>query len=550
MLRFQLPASRRFGALRPPYDQLVPLATVALVYYAVARLSLELSLVGRSVTPLWAPTGVALVAVLLVGYRVWPALGVAAFFVNLPISPSPWVALGIAVGNTVAPVVAGRLLRSLDFDTDLGRPRDALALVVAGTASTTLSASGGTTCLVLSGAVPFAHFGSTWLVWWTGDAMGMLLVAPFFWSLRARRQPWSWWRTAEAMGLGLLLVGTVLLAASRSDPGLFIVFPPLVWIAWRFHQRGAAPAGLLTSVLMTVAVVHHQGQFTHTGLAASMIKLQCFNATVALVGLFAAAAISDRARVLGRLRQIVQVAQEAVIRPPAPFVGPLALAARYESATDEAKIGGDLYEVADTIHGVRLLIGDVRGKGLPAVQAASAALRAFRRSVYSAPDLAQLVLDVVGQTERMLDDDEFITALFVEMGTSGELRLANLGHPAPLHVRGRVVRPLEPSRRATPLGVGPSAVVVDRFDFEPGDRLLLYTDGLIEGRDRAGEPFGLVEASVETLATDDIEDALDALMARFHLHVEGKVADDIAVLLAAWAPLRLPSPAIAGPLAQ
>lgn len=543
--------ARRLPPRRELVARLLPFVVLALAYYVVARASLEWSLVGRSVTPLWGPTGIALFGLLLGGSRLWPAITVAAFFVNLTISPSAAAALGIAVGNTVAPLVAVWLLRSVRFDTHLARPRDAMALVVAGTTSTTLSASVGTTCLVLSGAVPSMHFGSTWLVWWTGDAMGMLLVAPFLWSLRPGLVKWTWTRLVEALAFAALLVGAVVIATNRSDPGLFIVLPPLIWIAWRFHQQGAAPAGLLTSILLTEALVHRQGTFAHLSLSSSMITLQSFNATVALVGLFAAAAVSERARVLGRLRQIVQVAQEAVIRPPAPFVGPLALAARYESASDEAQIGGDLYEVADTTYGVRLVIGDVRGKGLPAVQAASAALRAFRRSAYSAPDLAELVAEVVEQTDRVLEaDDEFITALFAEITSSGELRLANLGHPAPLHLRGRSIDALEPSRRATPLGIGRRGYPdVDRFDFEPGDRLLLFTDGLAEGRDRSGGFFPLADAVEQIAQEDDLEVALDALMERFLVHVEGKVTDDIAVLLAAWVPLRVPvpEPVVLGP---
>jgi integral membrane sensor domain MASE1 len=545
MVPIQQAVARRFPRHGALVERLLPLAALAALYYVVGRLSLDVSLVGRSVTPLWGPTGIALVGILLAGFRVGPAITFAAFFVNLPISPSPAVALGIAVGNTVAPLAAAWLLRTVRFDRHLARPRDALALVVAGTGSTTLSASAGTACLVLSGAVSSAHFGSTWLVWWTGDAMGMLLVAPFLWSLRPGLVKWTWLRLVEVVGFTAILVATVVIATDHSAPGLFIVLPPLMWIAWRFHQQGAAPAGLLTSILMTVAVVHGDGRFAGRSLASNMITLQSFNATVALIGLFAAAAISDRARVLGRLRQIVEVAQEAVIRPPAPFVGPLALAARYESASDEAQIGGDLYEVADTTYGVRLVIGDVRGKGLPAVQAASAALRAFRRSAYSSPELTDLVDDVVAQTDRVLEaEDEFITALFAEISTSGELRLANLGHPAPLQLRGHAAEALEPSRRATPLGLGKGRrLTVDRFAFEPGDRLLLFTDGLAEGRNRSGAFFPLADVSSELLAgQDDLEAALDALMARFLSHVEGKVTDDIAVLLAAWVPLRVPAP--------
>jgi integral membrane sensor domain MASE1 len=523
---------------------LLQLGVVGLAYYAAARLSLELSLVGHSVTPLWAPTGIAVVAILAEGYSLWPAIALAAFAVNVPISPSPVTAVGIAVGNTAAPLVAVWLLRRLQFRTDLARPRDPLILLAAGTVATTISACGGTASLVLSGAVAVGHFGSSWLVWWTGDAMGIVLVAPVLWALRGPRPAFGWHRVAEATGLAVLLVGTVLLAASSQGPGLFIVFLPLIWIAWRFQQQGAAPAALLTSTLVTLAAVYRQGHFATASLADRMVTLQCFNATVVLTSLFSAAAIAERNGVVGRLRQIVKVAQEAVIRPPASFAGPVALAARYESATEEAGIGGDLYETADTPFGVRIVIGDVRGKGLAAVQTASSALRAFRRWVYLAPDLADLVAHVVRDTEHGLahDDEEFITVLFVEIATSGQVQIINVGHPAPLHVRGREIRTLEPSQTSPPVGVRSGPLVPDQFELHPLDRLLLFTDGLVEGRDRAGRFFPLREVVADILDTEDLDQALDDLMARYLRHVGGRVTDDIAILLAASPPLRLPNP--------
>jgi integral membrane sensor domain MASE1 len=520
------------------------LGGVFLAYYIAARLSLELSLVGHSVTPLWAPTGVAVAVMLAGGYRLWPVIALAAFAVNVPISPSPVAAAGIAVGNSVGPAVAVWLLRRLQFRAELARPRDALALLVAGTAATTLSASCGTATLVFSGAVVVGHSGASWLVWWTGDAMGIVLVAPVLWSLRHPRPAFSWVRVAEATGPLALLVGAIVLAASSRGPGLFIVLLPLIWIAWRFRQRGAAPAALLTSTLITLAVVYRLGRFATGSLADHMVTLQCFNATVALASLFSAAAIAERDGLVGRLREIVRVTQEAVIRPPAPFVGPVALAARYESATEEAGVGGDLYETADTPYGVRIVIGDVRGNGLAAVQTASSVLRAFRRWVYSAPDLADLVACVVRETEHgvLRDDEEFITALFVEIASSGQLRIVNVGHPAPLHVRGREVRTLEPSHTSPPVGVRMGPLVADQFELQPPDRLLLFTDGLLEGRDRTGRFFPLREVVGEILDTEDLDQALDDLMARYRRHVGGRVTDDIAILLAASQPLRLPIP--------
>src|SRR5229473_3451627 len=163
---------------------LLRLALVALTYWIAARLSLTLALVHGQVTPIWPPTGIALVAILVLGRRVWPAIFAAALAVNLPIGPSPLGAAFIATGNTLAPLVAAELLRLVHFRLELDRLRDAAAIIGLGAlVSMSISASIGTSVLVLSGVVSPTDFWPTWAVWWTGDAMGVLLVAPFLLSL-------------------------------------------------------------------------------------------------------------------------------------------------------------------------------------------------------------------------------------------------------------------------------------------------------------------------------------------------------------------------------
>src|SRR5919201_2083380 len=184
--------------------EIVQLALVALAYAVAARLSLNLALVHGQVTPIWPPTGIALVAFLVIGRRVWPAIGLAAFAVNLPIGPSPLGAALIAVGNTVAPLIAAEVLRRVGFHRELDRLRDALAIIFIGALSgMAISATVGSSVLMLSGAVGPEQFWPTWAVWWTGDAMGVLLVAPFLFSLipRPEIRPLTWPQALELVGL-------------------------------------------------------------------------------------------------------------------------------------------------------------------------------------------------------------------------------------------------------------------------------------------------------------------------------------------------------------
>src|SRR5258707_8108732 len=151
------------GVIAQPFQYLARLVLVAVAYWVAAHLSLNLALVHGQVTPIWPPTGIALVTFLTLGRRMWPAIALAAFAVNLPLGPSPLSAAAIAAGNTLAPLVSSELLRRAGFRRQLDRMRDAIAIVVLGALlGMTISATIGSTVLTLSGAVPMSNFGTTW----------------------------------------------------------------------------------------------------------------------------------------------------------------------------------------------------------------------------------------------------------------------------------------------------------------------------------------------------------------------------------------------------
>jgi signal transduction histidine kinase len=286
---------RRAGKL----NLLLQLTVVALAYWFAAGFSLRLALIHGQVTPIWPPTGIALVAILVLGRRVWPAVFLAALAVNLPIGPSILGAACIAAGNTLAPLVAAALLKRAGFRIELDRLRDAVAIIVLGAlVAMTISATVGTEVLVLSSAVPAGNFLSTWAVWWTGDAMGVLLVAPFLLSLLPNsRSPAPTVRMAAE--LGGLLSGIAILTFVLFQNNLrleYLVFPLLMLAAWRFHLRGAAPAALITSGVAIWSAVQGTGPFANETLVQKMVTLQAFNVCVALTSLVLAAVIQARER--------------------------------------------------------------------------------------------------------------------------------------------------------------------------------------------------------------------------------------------------------------
>jgi integral membrane sensor domain MASE1/anti-sigma regulatory factor (Ser/Thr protein kinase) len=290
-------------------------ALVGGAYYVAAVLGLRLALIERNVTPLWPPTGIAVVAFLIFGWRIWPGVALAALAVNLPISTNGLAAAATAVGNTLAPVVAALLLVRVGFRKEIDRLQDALAIVfLAALLSMMISASIGTGTLVLSGAIPASRFPAAWAVWWTGDAMGVLVVAPFLLGLFQR--PWRGsLRERTELGALLLLVATVSVLVMNTDLQLmFLVIPFLGWTAWRFQQRGAAPAALLAAVIASWAAAHGMGPFQQGTLFEKMITLQSFNATVAFTSLFFAALVTERTRAREDLERAATELEDRVAR--------------------------------------------------------------------------------------------------------------------------------------------------------------------------------------------------------------------------------------------
>ena len=297
-----------------PVRYLVRVAAVAIVYWAVARLSLNLALVHGQVTPIWPPTGIALVTFLLFGRRMWPAIALAAFAVNLPLGPSPIGAALIACGNTLAPLVSTELLKRADFHRELDRMRDAVAIVVLGALlGMTVSATIGSSVLTFSGAVPFSNFASTWAVWWAGDAMGVLLVAPMLLSFvpRPGLRALGWRRSIELTVL-LAGIGVVTYFLFENQFRLeYLVLPLIAVAAWRFRLAGAAPAALIASVIAAFAAHDGVGPFASETLLEKMVTLQAFNVSLSLAS-FLLASFADTRQQKEELARLYHSASLAI----------------------------------------------------------------------------------------------------------------------------------------------------------------------------------------------------------------------------------------------
>jgi integral membrane sensor domain MASE1/anti-sigma regulatory factor (Ser/Thr protein kinase) len=507
------------------------LAIVALTYYLAGELGLRLSLVGNSVTPLWPPTGVAVVALLALGRRSWPAITVAALAVNLPIGPTIPAAVLIAVGNTLAPLVAVALLERVDFRLNLARVRDVAALVFLGAfVAMAVSATIGTFALYGADEVTGHNLAGAWSVWWTGDAMGVLIVAPFLWSFWSTPVRPGRHRMLHVAGCSGALLGACAIAFAASTPILFIVVPVVALLSWRFGQRGAARADLVVSVIATIVAAHEVGPFADLSLLARMVTLQSFNATVVFTSLLLAAAISQRAEFAAAQREAVETLQRSLLPDQLPDVPGLELAARYIPASKHVELGGDWYDVIALEHGrYGLVIGDVAGHGILAAAVMGKLRMTLRASAFDGSSCGA-VLERVNALLRDVQAGATATVWYGRYDPrDGTLEYANAGHVPPLLAGDDGAEPrFLDDVHGPPLGaVAGVCFSHSRHTLEDGTTLLLYTDGLIERRN-ASIDDGLASLSAQMRSTDaDLQTACDEVI---HALVADPAEDDIAVL--------------------
>ncbi|MFT2019571.1 PP2C family protein-serine/threonine phosphatase [Streptomyces sp. 796.1] len=310
-----------------------------------------------------------------------------------------------------------------------------------------------------------------------------------------------------------------------------LIAAPLFSLRWTSVVAATAVA---TAVLLA---------FAHSAADRALSVTEV--ATVATVALFALAinrVVRRNYRQLATVRVVAEAAQRAVLPAPPARTGALRIAARYVAAQTDARIGGDLYAVQESPYGARVLIGDVRGKGLDAVEAVAVVVGAFGEAAEQEPALEGVVdrleraLDREGDRRAGLDQFEgFTTAVIGEIDDagSGRLRLINRGHPPPLLLLpDGNVRELVPAAGALPLGMGDLAAwqdTVTETAFPAGATLLMLTDGVTEARDETGRFYEPTQRlGGRRFASPD--GLLDTLIADVTRHTHGQRVDDMALL--------------------
>jgi serine phosphatase RsbU (regulator of sigma subunit) len=326
-------------------------------------------------------------------------------------------------------------------------------------------------------------------------------------------------------GLRLLAVGPAI--ASAADGMLVIVTAGL-----------ASMAVFLVFALLVHPMVHAPGN-------SSNVLTETTIAGVTAACALASMLRSRRDTELSRAREIAETTQRVLLPPVPRRAGPVRLAAWYRSAFTGARVGGDLYEVVSTPRHVRLVIGDVEGKGLPALRGAATVLGVFREAAHEEDSLGAIVDRIEASLAHEFDDKQFATAILAQVSPDGgQVDLLNCGHPPPLLLSPARPRYIHTGTTGLPLGLGslgagPRAVVT--IPLAPGEDILFYTDGITEARNKTGDFFILAD-SPALRGPPDPDTLIDRLSHEVTRHVGHPLSDDAALLLIARPPCPPPPP--------
>jgi anti-anti-sigma factor len=506
---------------------------VTTAYTVSGKFGLDLAFATRSVSAIWPPTGIALAALVLGGYRLWPAVALGALLTNVNTGVPAVTVLGIVAGNTLEALAGAFLLRRVGgFDPGLERVRDVISLVVFGAViSTIVSATIGVASLLIGGVIAWAHVPSVWRTWWLGDMGGdLIVVPPLLIAANYRRYRDLPGRPIEAVILAVLLIGLSVLVFSHSTNVVYSLFPLLIWAVLRFWQPGAAGASLLASAVAVAFTARGTGPFAMSGPDDRLLLAQTFAAVAGVTALVLAAVMSERRRAEEVAREIAETLQRSLLPDAAPSVAGWEIATLYRPAgAAEVVVGGDFYDFFATPDGWIVMIGDVAGKGARAA-AMAGLVRHGARFVSQDETGPGAILARLDEALRQQSTVSLCSALCMSVHTD-HLLVSSAGHPGPLVVR-RDGRIREIGGAGPLLGVASGGSWPERtVQLQPGETVFLYTDGVTDTRGKT-ERFG--EHRLRHLLIEHAHEAPDALLAGLESALDqfqlGPQSDDTAAL--------------------
>src|SRR5213596_371457 len=294
------------------FSGLPVIGLLTLVYFIAGKFGLILASLHASASPVWPPAGIALAALLVLGYRAWPAIFVGAFLVNVTTVGNVATSLAIASGNTLEAICGAWLINRLAGGTTVfDRPQGVAKFALAAVVSTIISPAFGVTSLALAGFADWTNYGAIWLTWWLGDTTGDLLIAPLIilWSIASKRR----WNRREAVEVGILLLllfvlseavfGGWLTISARNYPIGLISGPIVIWMAFRFSQRETATGIFILSAIAIWGTLHGFGPFVGETENQSLLSLQSWTTVLTITAMALSAGMAERGRAEEALRE-------------------------------------------------------------------------------------------------------------------------------------------------------------------------------------------------------------------------------------------------------
>jgi signal transduction histidine kinase len=287
------------------FSNLLTIGVFTVLYFIAGKLGLRLAFLNASASAVWPPSGIALAALLILGYRIWPAIFLGAFLVNFTTAGNLPTSLGIAAGNTLEALTgAWFVFRFADgvrvFDRAQGVFKFAFAAVLSTLASPTI----GLTSLALAGFADWNSYGAVWVTWWLGDFAGVLVVAPLvlLWSIEPQ---WRYKRNATLEAAALLVLLVVLAEVVfggwfpvwiKHYPIAFVCGPIIIWTAYRFTQRETTTGIFILLAIALWGTLHRHGPFVTENENQSLLTLQLWAAVLTLTSMTLASAMAERRR--------------------------------------------------------------------------------------------------------------------------------------------------------------------------------------------------------------------------------------------------------------
>jgi len=401
------------------FHYLLKITVLAALYLGAAKVGLLFSFVEGNVTLIWPPTGLALAALLLFGYRLWPGVALGAFLATISTGAPLVFTLISAIGNSLEALVGAYLMRRLEFNQALARVRDLISLIVLGGGlSAILSATIGVAGLCLAGMAPWPAYLSIWWPWWLGDTMGALLIAPVLLTWAMRPNPIESWPSRQwleagavllaGLGASLVIFGNWPASNQVHLAFVYLPFPVLLWAGLRFGPIGAATMNLIVNTVAVLGTVQGFGPFAGVSLNESLFLLWAFMGIASVTALVTAAITAERQQTGAALRE-VEVRYRALFDQSHDAVFMLNLEGRHLAANrraaemlgyTEAEIEGLSYRdiSAEPVESEQVLARLLNGEYIPPFE------RIFRKKSgehFSVEISVELVRNVAGRPRHI-----------------------------------------------------------------------------------------------------------------------------------------------------